>query len=118
MGNNDLLSLSFEWLTSLLILILLLVASGGVYYMLKGRLMTKDLGMGDLLFFLIIIPFFSTHGYILFLSISFVGAIVLHLSTQLTQPQKTIPLAGYQSIFLIAYLIQQYLFPAHHFSDF
>lgn len=93
-----------EWSLSFILLTSLILATGSAYFLLKSRRMTDDLGLGDVLFFVVIIPLFSTYHYVLFLSASFIGSLVIHLAINIIKPQKTIPLAGYQALMLSIYL--------------
>jgi len=58
-------------------------------------------GIGDLLFWLAVTPFFQFDSYILLLTFSFLFAFFLHLILPLKN--KHIPLAGFQAIFFLIY---------------
>lgn len=59
------------------------------------------LGIGDILFFFVIIPFFEFYEYILILTSGLIFSLVAHFIYNLFYKTKTIPLAGWLSIFLI-----------------
>lgn len=90
---------------SLLLLTLLLVVSGAVYFLIRRNNPIQSLGIGDVLFFIGIVPLFNTFEYFYFLSGTFVVIAIVHAIISRYLKEKTIPLAGYQSIFLIGYLV-------------
>ena len=115
MGYSYLRFQSFDFLESipwsLIISVLLLTSVVGLHWLKTRTPINKSLGMGDLLFLVAITPLFSTLEYLIFLSISFIGAGILHLLVQLIKRSNTVPLAGYQSLVLIGYLVLNYFHP-------
>jgi hypothetical protein len=67
-------------------------------------------GMGDLLFYLAITPFFLLSNYVLFFIISMIFSIVIFLIFKKIMHKESIPLAGYASILLILFLGKDLLF--------
>jgi len=66
----------------------------------------KYLGLGDLLFFIPLALFFSPVNFLLFFVGSIIGTLMLMLCLKIVTKQilETIPLAGFQSIFLLLWL--------------
>lgn len=59
------------------------------------------LGLGDILFFYAIIPFFGFNDYVLIFTGGLIFSLVSHSIYSLMHKSKSIPLAGWISIFLI-----------------
>lgn len=61
---------------------------------------------GDILFLIAIIPLFSFHLYLLFFTLGTIMTLVVHgIVLIVSKGEKTIPFAGYMSVFLTSYLI-------------
>lgn len=101
-----------EWLLTtvinlLFVLILLLILT--IYFSVKERklvnLFDRHLGWGDVLFFLVITPYFSLIQYILFTVASLIIALLLTpIIFRLQGKNRHVPLAGIQAICLVVYL--------------
>lgn len=82
------------------------------YYSLKKRKIFNpidtEIGLGDIIFFLAITPLFELKSYISFFIISLLVSLIIHSISTVFSKSKTIPLAGYMSIFLGVYLISNY----------
>jgi hypothetical protein len=80
------------------------------YFMIKHKRwvnITNDyLGWGDVLFLIVILPFFSPAAYLLFYLISLMSTIILVLLYRAISKNelKFIPLAGIQSVMLVVVL--------------
>lgn len=61
----------------------------------------SSIGLGDILFFIVITPLFQLHNYMLFFIVGLLLSVVMFLLTHKTRKHTTIPLAGYLSICLI-----------------
>ncbi|MCB0481103.1 MAG: hypothetical protein KDC83_06700 [Flavobacteriales bacterium] len=101
-----------DWLYSSLFLLVIVSTSHSALVLLRGANWKSLLGIGDVLFFAAIIPLFSTQLFLIFLSFSFIASLMLHGLFGRLQTQKTVPLAGYQSIVLILYLCVQFFSPS------
>lgn len=95
------------WVDLLLSLTFLTVTIGilFLYIGLKESKMVnifkKYLGIGDVLFFMAILPIFSFRNYILFFITGMILSMILHLLLNRFQKHTTIPLAGYLSVYTI-----------------
>jgi hypothetical protein len=66
------------------------------------NLFENHFGMGDVLFFLAITPLFNSTNYMLFFISGMIFSATLHGLVNLRKTSKTIPLAGYLSLYLVA----------------
>jgi len=85
-----------------------------IFYSIKLKRFTNPidqfLGLGDVLFFLAITPLFSIHSYLFFFLSGLIFSLLIHVMLNHKQiNHKTIPLAGYLSIYLISYILIDYL---------
>ncbi len=64
-----------------------------------------EIGLGDILFFVAVTPLFDLKHFILFLVLGLICSLLFHLVLQLFKKVKTIPLAGYLSIFLMFHIL-------------
>jgi len=62
----------------------------------------NHLGLGDILFFVAIMPLFSLRNFVLYFILGMIVSMILHLFFNRFQKHLTIPLAGYLSLFLIS----------------
>jgi hypothetical protein len=81
-----------------------------LYISLKHKKLTNiTIGFfswGDILLLLAIIPLFSFHLYLIFFTLGTIGTLLVHgIVLTVSKVDKTIPFAGYMSLFLTAYLI-------------
>lgn len=80
------------------------------YFSLKHRKfinpINSKIGLGDIVFFLVIGPLFYIKTYILFFITGLLFSLLLYgVIIRFREKQKTIPLAGYLSIYLIIILL-------------
>ena len=94
-----------------LIYIVLLLAAISIYLYVKyGRFQNLMLffGVGDILLWIILACWFDTVEFIIFNSISLIVALLLHVvltKFSFYKAQKTVPLAGFQSLcFLVVFI--------------
>lgn len=93
----------------------LLVTFGGLYLYLsaKNRRLTnpfkKNMGLGDVLFFSAVIPFFSLHNYILFFITGMLFSIVGFLIIKLIVKTNLVPLAGLLALYLVLLKVGSYI---------
>jgi len=84
-----------------------------IYISLKQRAFINPFknyfGLGDLLFYISVTPLFLIHNYILFFIFSLLFSIVIHYLFIKLSDNKTIPLAGYASLFLIIIILKDSL---------
>lgn len=71
------------------------------YKTFKLNFTNEFLGLGDILFFYAIIPFFGFNVYILVFTGGLIFSLVSHFIYSIIHKSKSIPLAGWFSIFLI-----------------
>jgi len=60
-----------------------------------------SIGLGDILFFIVITPLFQIHNYVLFFIVGLFLSILLFMITHKNSTHTTIPLAGYLALFLM-----------------
>jgi len=73
-------------------------------------------GMGDLLFFIAIAPFFILNNYIFFFILSMLFSIVLQLAFKKWMNNDTVPLAGFSALLLIMAISSDLLFDFQKFT--
>lgn len=61
----------------------------------------QSIGLGDILFFIVITPLFQVHQYVLFFILGLLISVVLFMVSKSVLKEQTIPLAGYLSFLLI-----------------
>lgn len=75
------------------------------YFFIKNKKfinpINKLIGIGDILFFIAVLPLFSSKSYVLFFITGMLFSIIMHLITLLFKDPKTIPLAGFLSVYLV-----------------
>ncbi|WP_299254054.1 hypothetical protein [uncultured Aquimarina sp.] len=93
----------------------LIITFGGLYLYLsvKNKRLTnpfkKNMGLGDVLFFVAIIPFFSSYNYILFFITGMLFSILGFLVIKLVVKTDLVPLAGLLALYLILLKIGSYI---------
>lgn len=70
-----------------------------IYLKLKKISFKNSLGMGDILFFIFISFSFATVSFIVLFVFALVFSLILHFVFQNKNQLKTVPLAGYMSLF-------------------
>lgn len=90
-----------------LFFVLLLTGVCALYAKFKLRQKLHDvLGFGDMLFFIFISFSFSTISFITFFVFSLLFSLLLHIVFKGKNENKTVPLAGYMSLFFaVIYLV-------------
>jgi uncharacterized membrane protein YdjX (TVP38/TMEM64 family) len=76
------------------------------------------IGIGDLVFLIAVIPLFSFRNYMLFFISGMIFSLVLYAVFQNKGEQKTIPLAGYLSLYIIVLMIPNLFLSTNIFYDF
>lgn len=61
---------------------------------------THYFGLGDLLFYLSITPLFVLRNFVAYFILSLIFSILMQFSVQKLMKEKTVPLAGFASLFL------------------
>ena len=74
----------------------------------KTSLFKEFFGIGDALFLFAITPLFDLNLFIYFFTAATCGTLILHLIASTIKAQKTIPYAGYMSLFVAIVLCLQY----------
>jgi len=80
-----------------------------VYFSIKNKGWVNPfqnmIGIGDLLFLVALVPFFTSRNYILFFVMGMIFSLILYgVIKSIYRIENTIPLAGYLSIFMIGVL--------------
>lgn len=73
-------------------------------------------GLGDLLFYIAVSPFFFLYYYIQYFILSLIFSIVLYFLLKKFFNHTTIPLAGFASLLLIVLLLIRWFFPTSDFA--
>ncbi|QXP58401.1 prepilin peptidase [Olleya sp. HaHaR_3_96] len=80
-----------------------------LYFSIKNKKfinpIDESIGLGDILFFLAITPLFTLKPFIVFFVVSLLLTLLFYSIVNAIKKTSTIPLAGYLSIFLMAFLI-------------
>lgn len=76
------------------------------------------IGIGDLLFLIAVIPLFSFRNYVLFFISGMIVSLLLYVIFQNKSSQKTIPLAGYLSLYIIGLMVTNLFLSTNIFYDF
>lgn len=80
-----------------------------MYTLIAKKEKTDDLipglGLGDVLFFIVITPLFSTVNFILFFISGLFVSMLAHLFMSFFNKNKFIPLAGYLALYLIGFTL-------------
>ncbi len=91
-----------------------------LYFSLKEKQFINPidtmLGLGDIVFFIALSPLFNLKSYIGFFISSLMFSLLLHLILNKVKHSKTIPLAGYMSLFLIGSLLCNIIFKTTLFA--
>lgn len=103
----------FNWIYSLGFILVNMVAVT-LYFSFKSKQLVnplKDLiGVGDIVFFIAITPFFLFKEYILFFTLSLIFSLLIFFCVKQFKRINTIPLAGYMSLFFIGNIIAERFF--------
>jgi len=83
----------------LFISLLLLVCYAYAKLKLRQPLLKEVFGLGDVLFFVCIAFSFSIVSFLILFVFSLLFSLLLHFALQYKQTEKTVPLAGYMSLF-------------------
>lgn len=67
------------------------------------------MGLGDILFFIAVIPFFSTHNFVLFFITGMIFSIVGFLIIKIFTETNLVPLAGLLALYMILLKVGSYL---------
>lgn len=118
--SNGLLALDYKdyFLIFLINLSIVLFMFCGValYYFIKNKKLTNiidaKIGTGDILFLIVLSAAFSLFNFIIFMVLSLIAAICLHLIINIFRKYKSkhIPLAGILSVFYILLLVSNSIF--------
>ena len=92
--------------------IVLILFSGAFIYSrhkIKVNFFEEAIGLGDLLFFLGLAVAFPSEAFMVILVFSMIFSLLLHVFVSRTNEMKTVPLAGYASLFLISIYLSNWL---------
>lgn len=62
-------------------------------------------GLGDLLFYVAIAPFFILRNYVIFFIASMIFAVLMQFSFQKVMKEKSVPLAGFSALLLVFVIV-------------
>lgn len=87
------------------IFLIIIISCLQIYFSIKEKkwihLFKTHLGIGDVLFFIAVIPLFSNVSYILFFITGMFVSGITHLIISRLNKKETVPLAGYLAIYLM-----------------
>lgn len=76
-----------------------------VYLMIKNKTvitsLSKTMGLGDILFFIAVVPFFGFHNYILYFITGMLFSIIGFLLIRMLSKTNLVPLAGLLSLYMV-----------------
>lgn len=102
-----------------LFLVMLVLAVSYLYAVavMKKRFLNESIGAGDILFF-VCLPFtYATAAFVVLFVFSLVFSLLMHLVLSRKQADKTVPLAGYMSLFFATvYVASLFTEPKYLFS--
>lgn len=92
-----------------------------LYFSLKNKALLNPfrsyIGLGDLLYLLAVAPLFMFRAYIVYFVLGMILSLILYaLFKRIYSSSKTIPLAGYMSLFLIILFISDIAFNSKFLS--
>ncbi|MEP1490158.1 MAG: prepilin peptidase [Algibacter sp.] len=112
--NYSSIDLKFNTMLYNIVFITINILGLVLYFSYKNRGFINPIdtyiGLGDVVFFLAITPLFNLKPFILFFVSGLLFSLLLHVSLSLFKQVKTIPLAGYLSLFLIVNIVAKNLF--------
>lgn len=79
------------------------------HFVMRKRLF-EAFGLGDLLFFIIIAVSFPTPTFLVVFCCSLLFSLVLFIALKTSLKENTIPLAGFQALFIVLLLVSNLLF--------
>ncbi len=108
------LDLEFKDILKNIGFLLLNITGLTLYFSLKRKAFSnpinRDIGLGDIVFFIAITPLFKLETFIVFFVIGLVFSLVLYTIVLWFKKIETIPLAGYLSLYLVINLTIQNVF--------
>ncbi|WP_394853501.1 prepilin peptidase [Flavobacterium capsici] len=109
------IDLSTKIILTNLFFLIIVISSLVVYMSLKNKKFLNPFanyfGLGDFLFYVAITPLFFTFNYLLFFIFSMLFSIIMQLVLRKVMAEKTVPLAGFSSILLIAIMVNDLFLP-------
>ncbi|MDO5968993.1 prepilin peptidase [Flavivirga aquimarina] len=112
--NYSSTDLKFSYILYNIAFIIINILGVVLYFSLKNKGFVNPIdtyiGLGDIAFFLAITPLFNLKPFILFFVFGLLFSLLTHLGFMLFKQVKTIPLAGYLSLFLIVNIIAKNMF--------
>lgn len=106
---------SFSYLINQFLFSLLFILLQGVFVWVYFKLLKRDqraisemIGLGDVVFYIAIIPLFPFNSFVLFYTFSLVFALMTFLLVKYLFAIKTIPLAGLAALFLLIICVYYY----------
>lgn len=85
--------------------VLLVLGSLFLYIGFKEKQFTNifqsHFGLGDFVFFIAVTPLFANRNFILFFISGMILSAIIHLFSNRSQIEKTIPLAGYLALYIV-----------------
>jgi hypothetical protein len=100
---------AFTGLNFLYVILVMLLCSFYLYIRYKSVAIFKFLGVGDVIFFLVVAFWFNPIQFILFNTVTFIGALALHFFflklSKAYNKFSSVPLAGFQSMSLAVMIV-------------
>lgn len=104
----------YPWQELLFSSLFLLITLGGlcIYLFIRNKSFKRPfrntLGLGDVLFFVAVLPLFSMHNYILFFITGMLFSIIGFMVIQIFRKTELVPLAGLLALYLVLLRILSY----------
>lgn len=111
-GQSSLVNFAVVCMVLLMLTLYLLLRKGRILNITK-----EHLGIGDILFFGVVGCYLSVLNFMLFFNISLVCAVLLYLLLKVITKSKHIPLAGFQSLVFIVFLVGDRWYFHYHITD-
>lgn len=118
--NKDIIAL-FDGLKSVVFIGINFISIVAYFSIKKSKFQNpfkQHIGIGDLVFLIAVIPLFSFRNYMLFFISGMILSLVLYAVFQNKSEQKTIPLAGYLSLYIIVLMIPNLFLSTNIFYNF
>ena len=111
-GQSSLVNFGIVLMVLLVLMLYLLLRNG------RAVNMTKDyLGIGDILFFGVVACYLSILNFLFFFNVSLVCTVLLYLLLKGITKSRFIPLAGFQSLVFILFLVGDRWYFHFHITD-
>ena len=120
LSGESITSIGQSSLVNFVIVLMVLLVLTLYLFLRNGRIvnMTKDhLGIGDIVFLGVVACYLSVLNFLLFFNVSLVCTVLLYLLLKGITRSRFIPLAGFQSLVFILFLVGDRWYYHFHITD-